>query len=143
MDATHDPHGLERFLEAQEGVIEQAMDELARGAKTGCWMWFVFPQLSGLGRSETARLYAIRSRDEARAYLEHPVLGPRLRRCVALAMSHPRLTAHDIFGSPDDIKLRSCLTLFAEVAAPEDDIFRRALDRLFAGRPDPRTLTLL
>lgn len=135
-----DPHDLARFVAAQEGVFEDAERELAQGRKISHWMWFVFPQIDGLGMSAMSRRYAIRSLDEARAYLAHPVLGPRLRRCTELAMGHQGLSAHDIFGSPDDRKLRSCLTLFGEVAA--DDLFDRALARFHDG-PCRRTLELL
>ncbi len=135
-----DPHDLARFVAAQEGVFEDAERELAQGRKISHWMWFVFPQIDGLGMSAMSRRYAIRSLDEARAYLAHPVLGPRLRRCTELAMGHQGLSAHDIFGSPDDRKLRSCLTLFGEVA--DDDLFDRALARFYDG-PCRRTLDLL
>jgi uncharacterized protein (DUF1810 family) len=135
-----DPHDLARFVSAQESAIGDAERELAQGRKVSHWMWFVFPQIDGLGTSATTRRYAIHSLDEARDYLAHPVLGPRLRRCTELAMGHERLSAHDIFGSPDDLKLRSCLTLFRE--ASEDDLFDRALGRFYDG-PCRKTLELL
>jgi uncharacterized protein (DUF1810 family) len=133
---------LDRFVTAQEPVIAQVRSELAGGRKRTHWMWFVFPQLRGLGRSETARHYGIASRAEARAYLAHPVLGARLRECVELLLAVPGRSAHEIFGTPDDLKLRSCLTLFREVS-DGDDTFVRALDRFFDGRPDAATLELL
>jgi uncharacterized protein (DUF1810 family) len=134
--------GIERFVDAQDRVHDQVVAELRRGRKTSHWMWFVFPQLRGLGRSETARFYGLASADEARAYLAHPVLGPRLRECVALVLDVDGRSVHEIFGSPDDLKLRSCLTLFAHIA-PDDGLFQRALDRLFGGERDERTLALL
>ncbi|MEL6479150.1 MAG: DUF1810 domain-containing protein [Pseudomonadota bacterium] len=132
---------LERFVEAQTPVIDTVLAELAAGRKATHWIWFIFPQLAGLGRSPTARYYGLTGREDAAAYLAHPVLGPRLLRCVEVAMrGHPR-TAHEIFGSPDDLKFRSCLTLFAAVqGAPE--IFGAALDLFYDG-PDPATLDLL
>ena len=133
---------LERFVDAQAPHIEQAKAELAAGRKRTHWMWFVFPQLRGLGRSEMARRYGLASRAEAAAYLAHPVLGPRLRACVELVLAVDGRSAHEIFGSPDDLKLRSCLTLFREL----DDaggVFARALAKYFDGAPDPATLQLL
>jgi uncharacterized protein (DUF1810 family) len=137
-----DPHDLQRFVAAQDPVYAQVCAELAAGAKTSHWMWFVFPQLRGLGRSATARHYGIGSRAEARAYWEHPVLGPRLRACTGLVLAVPGKTALQIFRSPDDLKFGSSMTLFAEVA-PHEPLFARALDRYFSGRADPRTLALL
>jgi uncharacterized protein (DUF1810 family) len=133
---------LERFVEAQAPQIDQAKAELAAGRKRTHWMWFVFPQLRGLGRSETARHFGLRSRAEAVAYLAHPVLGTRLRTCVALVLAVDGRSAHEIFGTPDDLKLRSCLTLFREVDDP-GGMFARALDKYFGGAPDPATLQLL
>ena len=115
--------------------------ELASGAKRSHWMWFVFPQLRDLGRSPMAERYGIASLAEARAYWEHPVLGPRLRECVDLLLRIEGRTAHQIFGSPDDLKLRSSLTLF-ERAVPEEPVFGRALERYFAGERDPLTLAM-
>lgn len=137
-----DPYRLARFVDAQAGVYETALAELRRGRKTSHWMWFVFPQVAGLGSSATARTYAIASLDEARAYLAHPILGPRLRTCVDALLRHEIITAHEIFGSPDDLKLRSSLTLFA-AAAPDEPIFQRALAKYFGGEPDPLTLRRL
>jgi uncharacterized protein (DUF1810 family) len=132
---------LQRFVDAQDGVIESVRDELRAGRKRSHWMWFVFPQLKGLGASGTAQFYGIASLDEARAYLAHPVLGPRLRECCALMAAVPGRSAHEILGSPDDLKFRSCLTLFA-AAAPQEALFREGLERFYGGEPDPRTLAL-
>lgn len=117
-------------------------EELRAGRKRTHWMWFVFPQLRGLGRSEMARRYGLASLAEARAYLSHPVLGPRLRASVELLLATGGRSAHDIFGSPDDLKLRSCLTLFGEVDG-KDGVFLQALNKFFDGEPDPATLKLL
>ena len=136
-----DPHGLERFVAAQAPVIEAVRDELRAGRKRSHWMWFVFPQLKGLGASSMAQHYGIASLEEARAYLAHPVLGPRLRECCALMLAVPAKGAHEILGSPDDLKFRSCLTLFS-LAAPEEAVFRQALQRFYEGEPDPRTVAL-
>lgn len=133
---------LSRFVQAQEPQMDDVRAELAAGRKRTHWMWFVFPQLRGLGHSAMARHYGIASRDEAAAYLAHPVLGARLRECVELVLAVQGRTAHDIFGSPDDLKLRSCLTLFREVDGA-DGVFGRALARYFDGEPDPLTLQLL
>jgi uncharacterized protein (DUF1810 family) len=133
---------LERFHDAQAETYAQALAELRAGRKCSHWMWFVFPQLDGLGYSPTARHFAIRSREEAEAYLADPVLGLRLRECCAALLAIEGRSAHDILGSPDDLKLRSSMTLFAAVA-PEDSVFRQVLDRYYDGEPDPRTLELL
>jgi len=133
---------LQRFVDAQEPRIADAMAELRAGRKRTHWMWFVFPQLRGLGHSQMAWHFGIASRDEAAAFLAHAVLGPRLRECVEAVLAVRGRTAHEIFGSPDDLKLRSCLTLFAEVAGG-DSVFDRALRQYFAGQPDPATLDLL
>ena len=133
---------LHRFVAAQDGVVEQVLQELRAGRKRTHWMWFVFPQLAGLGSSPTALHFAIRSLDEARAYLAHPVLGPRLRECCEALLAAPTADAHAIFGSPDDLKLRSCLTLFS-AAAPGERLFLDVLDRFYGATPDPRTLRLL
>jgi uncharacterized protein (DUF1810 family) len=135
-------HSLERFLEAQDPLIEQVRAELRAGEKRTHWMWFVFPQLAGLGRSEIARYYAIGSRDEARAYLAHPVLGPRLIECAALVNGVEGKTAHRIFGSPDDLKFHSSMTLFA-AANPAEKEFLRALRTYFGGGLDPSTVERL
>ena len=137
-----DPHNLQRFVDAQDGVYETALAELRAGAKRSHWMWFVFPQLAGLGHSPTARFYAIRSLDEARAYLEHPLVGTRLRQCVEAILPHAgRRSAEAILGSIDALKLRSSLTLF-DLVAPHD-VFAEALDAFFGGEPDERTLALI
>lgn len=132
---------LERFVDAQRGVYGDVLDELRAGRKASHWMWFVFPQLRGLGYSATAHYYGIVSAAEARAYLAHPVLGARLRECIELLLAVQGRSAHAIFGSPDDLKLRSSLTLFDAVSG--DPLFRRALDRYFDGQPDPATLSRL
>jgi uncharacterized protein (DUF1810 family) len=142
------PDRLSRFVEAQEGVYERALQELRRGRKATHWMWFVFPQLAGLGHSEMARRYGISSLEEAQAYLRHPVLGPRLRECTAAACGVEGRSAYGIFGSPDDLKFRSSMTLFLRAGAGAgegegDGCFREALDRFFAGGEDPLTLSLL
>jgi len=133
---------LQRFVDAQEPRIADAMAELRGGRKRTHWMWFVFPQLRGLGHSQMAWHFGIASRDEAAAYLAHPVLGPRLHDCVELLLAVRGRTAHEIFGSPDDMKLCSCLTLFGEVAGG-DGVFDRALRQFFGGQPDHATLELL
>jgi uncharacterized protein (DUF1810 family) len=137
-----DPHKLRRFIDAQDGAFDTALAELGRGAKESHWMWFVFPQLAGLGRSATAQYYGVASLDEAKAYLAHPTLGPRLERSLEalLAWAGTR-SVGQIFGSVDGMKLRSSLTLFDRVA-PEG-IFGQALDSFFAGQRDERTLALL
>ncbi|MEZ5878751.1 MAG: DUF1810 domain-containing protein [Tepidamorphaceae bacterium] len=137
-------HHLERFVSAQEPVFANVADELSAGKKLTHWMWFIFPQLAELGRSERARFYGIKGLDEARAYLAHPLLGQRLRQCVRLVLRHENMSAHDIFGSPDDMKFRSCLTLFREASADsgDSDLFDAGLNA-FYGAPDPLTLDLL
>ena len=137
-----DPYDLQRFADAQERVYDRVLAELRRGRKASHWMWFVFPQIAGLGASSTAQRYAISSVDEARAYLAHPVLGPRLHECAALAAAVPAGSASQVFGYPDDLKLRSSMTLFAR-AAPEEPVFRQVLERYFDGAEDPRTVELL
>ncbi|KQR57975.1 DUF1810 domain-containing protein [Acidovorax sp. Leaf160] len=134
---------LDRFLQAQAPVWPQVQAELHAGRKRTHWMWFVFPQLAGLGHSEMARRYAIASAAEARAYLDHPELGQRLRACCDLLLQQEGRSAHDILGSPDDVKLRSSMTLFSQVAAPEDTVFAAVLHRYFGGQPDPLTLERL
>jgi uncharacterized protein (DUF1810 family) len=129
---------LRRFLDAQAPVIDAVMAELEAGEKRSHWMWFVFPQLGILGRSSTARYYGIESVEEAKAYLAHPVLGERLKACTRAVLRHHDTTAHAIFGSPDDLKFRSCMTLFG-MAAPGEPLFRQALAQFFDGVPDPLT----
>ena len=135
---THDPYQLERFVTAQSATYEQALGELRRASKTGHWMWFIFPQIAGLGLSEMAERYAITSLDEARAYLGHPVLGQRLRECAAVVAETTGRTAEQIFGGIDAMKLRSSMTLFLR-AAPADEVFATVLRRYFDGEPDPAT----
>jgi uncharacterized protein (DUF1810 family) len=137
-----DPFNLHRFVAAQEGVYESVRSELRAGLKRGHWMWYIFPQIQGLGRSAMSQTYAIGSRDEAKAYAEHPVLGRRLRECTQLVMAVQGRTATQIFSSPDDLKFRSCMTLF-EKSAAESDLFRAALLEYFDGEPDPLTLGIL
>jgi uncharacterized protein (DUF1810 family) len=138
----NDPYNLQRFVDAQEPVFDQVLDQLREGRKRTHWMWFVFPQISGLGHSETARFYAITCLEEAQAYLRHPLLGPRLEQCAQLIESHGRWTARQILGSPDDLKLHSSMTLFT-VAGPEHSTFKTVLDTFFDGVPDPSTLDRL
>ena len=137
-----DPHDLQRFIEAQDPVYSQVCAELAAGAKTSHWMWFVFPQLKALGRSATAQHFGIASRAEALAYWQHPVLGPRLKACSELVVAVEGRTALQIFGSTDELKFRSCMTLFAQVA-PQEPVFNRALAKYFGGEGDATTLELL
>ena len=141
-DSPDDPHDLRRFLEAQDGVHAQALAELRRGSKRSHWMWFVFPQLAGLGVSSTANRYGIRSLEEARAYLMHPVLGARLLACAAAILSVEGRGATDILGTPDDLKLRSCATLFGLVAEP-GSVFEQLLAKYYGGDRDRKTLRLL
>jgi uncharacterized protein (DUF1810 family) len=142
-----DPYNLSRFVEAQSGCYARVLEELEAGEKTSHWMWFIFPQLAGLGTSPMARRYALSGLAEARAYLGHPTLGARLRECTQQLLAVEGRTVHEIFGSPDDLKLRSCLTLFAQAAAaspaPQDRVFGQALARYFGGEPDALTLGLL
>ncbi len=135
---------LDRFVTAQSagGTYEQALAELRRGRKTSHWMWFVFPQIAGLGQSPTSRHFAIASLDEARAYLDHPVLGPRLRECAGVVAATTGRSAVKIFGGIDAQKLRSSMTLFAR-ADPDEPVFSQVLDRFFEGRADPHTDRLL
>lgn len=142
MAGAGDPFNLQRFVEAQRGTYEQARAELRRGRKTGHWMWFIFPQIAGLGFSATSRWYAIQSLDEARAYLAHPVLGPRLREIFGIVNGIEGKTAHEIFGSPDDLKLRSSMTLFAR-ASEENEELVEVLRKYFGGVEDAKTLELI
>lgn len=137
-----DPFNLQRFVDAQAPVIERVIDELKQGRKASHWMWFVFPQIAGLGASGMARRFAITSLDEARAYVAHPVLGPRLMACAALVVAVEGAPIGAILGAPDDLKFRSCMTLFAQ-ADPGERIFQRALDKYFDGEPDRATLERL
>ena len=133
-----DPHDLIRFVDAQNGVFEAARAELRNGRKASHWMWFVFPQIAGLGHSPMARRYAIASLAEARAYLAHPVLGRRLRELTEIVIAQPQRDAHTIFGDIDAVKFCSSMTLFN--AAEPEGVFAQALDRFFAGQRDPATL---
>ena len=137
-----DPFDLDRFVRAQEGEYDRALTEVRNGRKRSHWMWYIYPQFAGLGSSSMAERYAIQSRAEAEAYLRHPVLGPRLVECCEAALAVEGRSAHDIFGSPDDLKLRSCATLFAAVSPP-GSVFDRLLQKYYAGAPDDRTLHLL
>jgi uncharacterized protein (DUF1810 family) len=137
-----DPHNLSRFVQAQETVINQAISEIKRGRKQSHWMWYIFPQFDGLGFSATSRRYSIKSLAEAEAYLSHPVLGPRLIECTEAALGLEGRSAQEIFGSPDDMKLRSCATLFACVSPP-GSMFESVLGKYFHGERDDKTLSLL
>jgi uncharacterized protein (DUF1810 family) len=134
-----DPYSLDRFVEAQADAYEQALAEIRAGRKRSHWMWYVFPQLAGLGSSPMSVQYAIRDRHEAAAFLAHPILGPRLLECTEAVLQIEGRSALEIFGSPDDLKLRSCATLFAAVS-PDRSVFHRLIDKYFDGRHDPRTI---
>ena len=138
----NDPYDLQRFVDAQNPVFEQVCAELRAGQKRGHWMWFIFPQLRGLGHSEMATRFAISSRDEAEAYLKHPVLGSRLRECTRLVLLVEGRSINQIFGYPDDLKFRSSMTLFASTTS-ENQIFKDALQKGFAGEPDRLTIDRL
>ena len=137
-----DPYDLSRFVQAQKPDYEDALREIRRGRKTSHWMWYIFPQVDGLGFSATSRFYAIQSLAEAAAYLAHPILGPRLQECAEAVLGVEGRSATEIFGCPDDLKLRSCATLFA-CASPAGSAFHRVLDKYFQGQPDRKTLELL
>jgi uncharacterized protein (DUF1810 family) len=137
-----DPFRLQRFVIAQDPVLKRVLSELESGMKLGHWMWFIFPQIRGLGRSTTSIEYAISCREEAQAYLQHPVLGPRLKECTRLVLQVEGRSANNIFGSPDDMKFRSSMTLFADVSE-SGDIFKQALQKYFNGVPDPLTIERL
>jgi uncharacterized protein (DUF1810 family) len=139
---TDDPYNLSRFLRAQEDVYAQALSEIRGGQKRTHWMWYIFPQLDGLAFSSTSKHYSIKSVEEARAYLAHPVLGPRLRECAEAVVRVEGRSATAIFGSPDDLKLRSCATLFACVSPP-GSVFDRLLEKYYGGGRDDKTLRLL
>ena len=145
MSGVADPDNLQRFIEAQRPVYDSVLAELRAGHKTGHWIWFIFPQLRGLGRSATAEAYGIASLSEARAYLAHPVLGPRLRECCHLLASVADRTIEAIVGWPDCLKVRSCVTLFSAAcdSAEQEAAFRAVLDRYYDGFPDETTLTML
>jgi uncharacterized protein (DUF1810 family) len=137
-----DVHRLQRFVDAQSEVFEEVLAQLRAGRKTGHWIWFIFPQVRGLGRSATAREFAIISRDEAAAYASHPILGPRLRECTRLVNSIENRGISQILGTPDDLKFRSSMTLFAKVC-PDDPIFTNAIAKYYGGEFDALTLDLL
>lgn len=137
-----DPFLLDRFVKAQEDDYATALAEIRRGRKESHWMWYIFPQYDGLGFSATSKHFAIKSLDEARAYLAHSILGPRLIECAAAAVAVEGKSARAVFGSPDDMKLRSCATLFAHVS-PAGSAFHRLLDKYFDGKPDEKTLRLV
>lgn len=141
-DDPTDPHVLKRFVDAQQKDYETALAEVRRGRKQSHWMWYIFPQFAGLGYSQTSKLYAIKSLKEARAYLNHPVLGPRLIECMEATLGVKGRSAYEIFGSPDDSKLKSCATLFACIS-PTGSVFEQVLDQFFEGDRDARTLRLL
>lgn len=142
MTGSSDPYGLQRFVEAQDPVIDEVRKELRSGRKRTHWMWFVFPQMEGLGSSQMSQRYAISSRAEAEAYLDHSMLGSRLRECTEIVNGVEGRSANDIFGSPDDLKFRSSMTLF-EAVATDPAPFSTALDLYYEGEFDPKTLDLL
>ncbi|HXY53366.1 MAG TPA: DUF1810 domain-containing protein [Nitrospirota bacterium] len=137
-----DPFGLSRFINAQDGVYDRVLEELKNGRKRSHWMWYIFPQVDGLGYSATSKHYAIKSVEEARAYLNHPVLGSRLLECANTVLATEGRSASGIFGYPDDLKLQSSMTLFASVA-DQDSVFAHVLDKYFQGERDVRTLQIL
>jgi uncharacterized protein (DUF1810 family) len=139
---TDDPHDLSRFIDAQDGVYARALKEIRNGRKRSHWMWYIFPQIDGLAFSWTSKRYAVKSLDEARSYLAHPVLGARLTECAEAVLAVEGRTASEIFGYPDDLKLRSSMTLFARVSGP-DSVFARVIDRYYEGEHDHKTLKLI
>ena len=141
MARSEDPYDLARFVDAQAADYPRALSELRAGEKRSHWMWYVFPQIAGLGHSPMSRRYSIKSAAEARAYLDHPVLGPRLRECFGAVTDIAGRSANEIFGSPDDLKLRSCATLFDSVS--DEDIFAQVIKKYFDGERDEETLRLL
>ena len=141
-DMACDPHDLGRFVKAQAGDYARALSEIRAGRKRSHWMWYIFPQYDGLGFSPTSKLYAIKSMAEAKAYLSHPVLGPRLVECAEAALAVEERSVSEIFGSPDDMKLESCATLFAEIS-PVGSVFERLLAKYFRAERDGKTLRLL
>ena len=140
--AADDPHDLSRFLRAQDTDYAQALSELRAGLKQSHWMWWIFPQFHGLAASPTSKYYSIKSVAEAKAYLDHPVLGPRLLECAEAVLQIEGRSAAEILGSPDDLKLRSCATLFACVSS-QDSVFDRVLDKYYRRERDDRTIRLL
>lgn len=142
MTNANDPYNLQRFVEAQDPVIEEVKEELRSGRKRTHWMWYVFPQIEGLGSSQLAQRYAISSQDEAEAYLSHPILGSRLRDCTEIVNAVEGRSANEVFGSPDDLKFRSSMTLF-ETVADDPTPFRTALEQYYENDRDSKTLELL
>lgn len=140
--SVYDPHDLGRFVRAQEADYDRALSEIRNGRKRTHWMWYIFPQIEGLAFSSTSKYYAIKSIAEAKAYLDHPILGPRLTACAEAVVAVEGRSANEIFGSPDDLKLRSCATLFACVSPP-GSVFDRLLAKYYRGERDGRTLQLL
>ena len=140
-DAT-DPFDLNRFVQAQEHDYARALVEIRNGRKRSHWMWYIFPQFEGLGHSSMSKRYSIKSRAEAEAYLRHPILGPRLMECCEAAVQVEGRSAHEIFGSPDDLKLKSCVTLFGQIS-PRGSVFEQVLDKYFQGARDDSTLRLM
>jgi uncharacterized protein (DUF1810 family) len=140
--APDDPYDLERFGQAQENDYRAALSEITAGRKRSHWMWYIFPQFEGLGYSSMSRRYSIKSLEEAQAYLRHPILGPRLLECCEAVVAIDGRTASEIFGSPDDMKLRSCATLFAQVS-PAGSAFERLLGKYFHGQRDEQTVRLV
>jgi len=138
----NDTSNLKRFVAAQEKIFPTVIGELKAGKKRSHWMWFIFPQIDGLGRTETAKSYAIKSLDEAKAYIAHPLLGKRLQECTELVMEIDGKLANEIFGYPDDLKFRSSMTLFSR-AAPQIDLFQQAIDKYYDGRQDGLTNKIL
>jgi len=137
-----DPYDLNRFVRAQQEDYERALSEIKKGQKRTHWMWYIFPQIDGLAFSSTSKLYSIKSLAEAKAYLAHPVLGPRLLKCAEAVVAMEGRSAREIFGSPDDLKLRSCATLFA-CASPPGSVFDQLLEKYYGGARDAKTLQLL
>ncbi len=140
---SNDPFNLQRFVDAQEFVYDRALGEVRAGHKESHWIWYIFPQLRPLGQSPRAYMYGIVSLHEARAYLAHPVLGPRLRECTEATIEADATSLQALFGAPDDLKFRSCMTLFALASSEGDGLFQRALDRWCGGERDPATIELL
>lgn len=138
----NDPFDLARFTSAQEGIYDRVLSELRNGRKRSHWIWYIFPQIDGLGHSATAKRYAIKSREEARGYLDHPILGARLLECAETVLAIEGRSASEIFGYPDDVKLRSSMTLFASMTEP-GSVFGLVLDKFFKGRRDHKTLHFL
>jgi uncharacterized protein (DUF1810 family) len=142
MTSVNDPYHLQRFVDAQNPVFDEVCAELREGRKKGHWMWFIFPQLTGLGHSQMATTFAISSRQEAEAYLKHPILGPRIRECSRLVCQVEGRSINQIFGCPDDLKFRSSMTLFASITS-ENQVFKDALQKHFAGELDRLTIERL